>query len=168
MNPLSPPSLPPESLAPSMSPLPPEPHLLSLLPLTVPCSPPEKSVIVTTEEREVFVEVCQRIEEVVVYQLQNFRIYFPFCCPKADLRTTLKLFDLVSLSSFLNVQYIPHPLPLPFVPPLFQVSTINHSSRGSMEDSPLKLLTLSMEKAALINYKQVYSKLECKTSVSIL
>ena len=62
-----------------------------------PClfSPPEKSVIVTSEEREVFVEVCQRIEEVVTYQLQNFRTCFPFCSPKGDLRTTLKLFDLV-------------------------------------------------------------------------
>ena len=55
-------------------------------------------MIVTSEEREVFVEVCQRIEEVVTYQLQHFRVCFPFCCPKVDLRTTLKLFDLVRSS----------------------------------------------------------------------
>ena len=58
-------------------------------------SPPDKAVIVTTEERTQFVDVCKRIEEVVTYQVQNFRTVFPFCCPKADLRTTLKLFDMV-------------------------------------------------------------------------
>ena len=57
-------------------------------------------MIVTAEEREVFVEVCQRIEEVVTHQLLNFRTCFPFCCPKGDLRTTLKLFDLVKRKRF--------------------------------------------------------------------
>lgn len=51
----------------------------------------------TTEEREVFGKVCHRIEDVVLYQLQHFRTQFPFCSPKNDLRTTLKLFDLVTV-----------------------------------------------------------------------
>jgi len=58
-------------------------------------SPPDKAVIVTMDERTQFVEVCKRIEEVVTYQINNFRTAFPFCCPKSDLRTTLKLFDMV-------------------------------------------------------------------------
>ena len=61
------------------------------------CSPPEKSVIVTHDEKDSFKQVCQKIEEVVTHKLKHFRTCFPFASPKDDLKVTIKLFDLVCL-----------------------------------------------------------------------
>ena len=58
-------------------------------------SPPEKSVIVTIEEKTAFTEVCQQIEALVSRKIENFRTCFPFACPKDDLKVTIKLFNLV-------------------------------------------------------------------------
>ena len=58
-------------------------------------SPPEKSVIVTIEEKRAFIEVCQQIEKLVSRKIENFRTCFPFGCPKDDLKVAIKLFNLV-------------------------------------------------------------------------
>ena len=37
---------------------------------------------------------------------------------------------------------------------------MNHRGLGSKEDSPEMVLTLALERAALINYKMVYKRME--------
>ena len=70
-------------------------------------SPPEKSVIVTIEEKKAFVNVCQQIEALVSKKIENFRTCFPFGCPKDDLKVTIKLFILVRATCWdLSVIYI--------------------------------------------------------------
>ena len=54
-------------------------------------------MIVTADEREKFVQVCQDLEELLSKKIQKFRTCFPFGFPKDDLKVTLKLFDLVRI-----------------------------------------------------------------------
>ena len=42
----------------------------------------------------------------------------------------------------------------------FQVTAMNHKGSSSDEDSPQAVLTRALERAALVNYKQVYSEME--------
>ena len=41
-----------------------------------------------------------------------------------------------------------------------QVTAMNHKGLGNTEDSPEVVLSLALERAALVNYKLVYSRME--------
>ena len=43
---------------------------------------------------------------------------------------------------------------------------MNHSNSPDSEDFPMKVLTLCMERAALINYKLIFSQLKRKQDLS--
>lgn len=95
--------------------------------------PPERAVIVTEDEQSALIEISHRIEEFITRKITNFRTCFPFGCPKDDLKVTIKLFNLVA--------------------------TINHSGTSDHDNAPMKLLNITMERAALTNYKQVFGQL---------
>jgi hypothetical protein len=97
-------------------------------------NPPEKKVIATREEQDNLTQVSLMIEDLVVRKIENFRSHFPFGCPKDDLKVTFKLFNLVTV--------------------------MNHKGMGQPEDSPEMVLSLALERAALVNYKMVYSRME--------
>lgn len=52
--------------------------------------------IVTCQDKEMFHELCGKIEKLVHYKIEHFRSCFPFACPKSDLAITLKLFCSVT------------------------------------------------------------------------
>ncbi|XP_065909402.1 calcium-dependent secretion activator 2-like isoform X2 [Dysidea avara] len=53
-------------------------------------------VVVTTQDSEMFLELCKEIDELLKHKIENFRSCFPFACPKSDLEVSLKLFCAVS------------------------------------------------------------------------
>ena len=67
--------------------------------------------------------------------------------------------NTLSLSVVLKFYLGAAPSPPP-PPPLAQVTAMNHRGSGSKEDSPETVLTLALERAALINYKMVYKRME--------
>jgi hypothetical protein len=97
-------------------------------------NPPEKKVIATREEQDNLTQVSLMIEDLVVRKIENFRSHFPFGCPKDDLKVTFKLFNLVTV--------------------------MNHKGMGQPDDNPEVVLSLALERAALVNYKLVYFRME--------
>ncbi|XP_064386073.1 calcium-dependent secretion activator 2-like isoform X3 [Halichondria panicea] len=103
--------------------------------------PMEKSVIVTTDERTGFLEACKQLEEMLSNKIRHFHSSFPYGLPKDDLKVTLKLFDLV-------------------------VSANQIVGQGGTVD-PVKVLTVVMEKSALLNYKKIFSNLNVTDDVAL-
>ena len=58
-----------------------------------------------SQERQEWSELSAQIELLLTEKLENFRTYFPFSCPKDDLKITMKLFTLVSYKHVLQLQY---------------------------------------------------------------
>ena len=97
--------------------------------------------------------LSSQIEILLTEKLENFRFYFPFCFPKDDLKTSMKLFLLVR-----------PPIVFVILLPLPQVAEINHSQPMHLMDQAnaetiMDLLVSIMERAALVNYRQVYNTL---------
>jgi hypothetical protein len=105
-------------------------------------NPPEKKVIATKEEQESLIQVSQMIEDLVVKKVENFRSHFPFGCPKDDLKVTFKLFNLVT--------------------------AMNHKGQGNTDDCPETVLKMALERAALVNYKMVYTRMEDSVGEEII